>query len=105
MGPNRTSMPTMGLSHFLPALMFLRSASKPGLRDNRIVLARLAAKFSPRRTHAFGQSKRPADPKRHTDVIARLKTIGAKCARAGICMAYSSVHFIILGLKYPFSPA
>src|SRR5689334_11046010 len=60
-GPSRTTMPTIGLSHFFPAFTLLRSASKSGLRANRAMLARLAPKLSARSTHAFGHFRRPND--------------------------------------------
>src|SRR5579871_3127344 len=85
MGPNRTAKPTIGLSQVLPGLTFLRSANNPVLRHSRAVVEMLAAKLSPRRSHAFDQSKRPADPKRHTDIMARLKITGINRLTIGMC--------------------
>ena len=64
-------MPVTTLSQLFPALTFLRSAANSGSRPT--VNARPVARESPRRTHAFNQSRRPAEPKRHTAVIVRLE--------------------------------
>src|ERR1039457_7530025 len=79
-------MPTSTLSQLLPALIFLRSAANSGLRPT--VNARPAMRESPRRTHAFDQSRRPADPKRHTAVIVRLKQTETKCFTSASRMTF-----------------
>src|SRR5579871_266554 len=76
MGPSKTVMPTMTLSQFLPAWIWRRPAANSGLRP--AVNATPVTKESPSRIHAFNQSRRPADPKRHAAVIARLKQTPAK---------------------------
>jgi hypothetical protein len=96
MGPSRTTMPTIALSQLLPALILLRSASSSGLRHNKAVVTMLATKFSPKRTHAFNQSNRPTDPKRHTDVMATLKTTGTNRLRIGICTDSPKTTFYTL---------
>jgi hypothetical protein len=62
----------------------------------------LAAKLIPNRTHAFDQSKRPADPKRHTDVIARLKIIGAKRLRIGMRIVFPNAAYYIVSERIVF---
>src|SRR5260370_2894020 len=91
-------MPTSTLSQLLPALTFLRSAANSGSRPT--VKARPATRETPRRTHAFDQSRRPADPKRHTAVIVRLKQIETTFFTSA-CRIITSLtkYFIISDLK------
>ena len=96
--------PTIALSQLLPALTLERSASKPGLRHNRRVVAVLAAKFRPRSTQALGQSKRPAEPKRQTEVRIRLKRMGTNLRSSGTCVASPiAIFYATFGADFPVS--
>ena len=70
----------------------MESGSRP------TVNARPAMRESPRRTHAFDQSKRPAAPKRHAPVIVRLKQTGTKG------FTYASLISFLRSIFYQFRP-
>src|SRR5579862_160998 len=86
-------MATIALSQLLPAFTLLRSASNPVFRHNSTMLATLAAKFSPRSSQAFHQSRRPAEPNRHADVMVRLKTNGTNRLTVGMCPGALIIRF------------
>src|SRR5215472_9800210 len=90
-------MATIALSQFLPALTLLRSARSSVWFHNRAIVATPAAKLSPRRTHAFGQSQRPDDAKRHTDVMTKLKMIGAIRRAIEVRMGHLRSHLTHFG--------
>ena len=50
----------------------------------------------PKSTQAFDQFKRLDDPKRHSDVTARLKTIGANRLRIEVCIASALKRSLIV---------